>query len=253
MLGFVSNWFAQPANPIGVDFGTQSLKMAQVSVENGEPRLIAAARADVPSNVRNDPQARLSFFVQTVRDLLAQGNFRGRQAVLALPASSMHIQHLRLPRMDDEATRKALPWEARGKLPIDPSQALLRHLIAGEIYHEQDPRNEVILMAAARDTVNQFLDAANRARLTVIGMSVEPLAIVHCFGHIYRRKNDAEIISCFIDLGASATRAIIARGSQVMFARVIPVGGHHFDRATADAMKISLEDAQMLRARLSHV
>ncbi len=77
MFGFVSNWFTPPANPIGVDFGTESLKMAQVDVENGEPRLIAAARADVPANVRHDPQARLGFFVQTVRDLFGAGEFSG--------------------------------------------------------------------------------------------------------------------------------------------------------------------------------
>ncbi len=155
--------------------------------------------------------------------------------------------------MDEEATRKALPWEARGKLPIDPSQALLRHLVAGEIYHDQDPKNEIILMAAAREMVNQFLEAAGRAKLNVIGMSVEPLAIVHCFAHIYRRKSDADVVNCFVDLAASATRAIIARGSHVMFARVIGVGGEHFNRATAEAMKISQEDARLLRMRMSHL
>src|SRR4051794_33619715 len=123
MLSFVNKWFAVGANPIGVDFGTDTLKMAQVQIVGGEPRLVAAASADVPAHIRRDTQARLGFFVQTVRDLLAQGNFRGRQAILALPAASMHIQHLRLPRMDEQATKKALPWEARGKLPIDPAQA----------------------------------------------------------------------------------------------------------------------------------
>src|SRR5439155_21815446 len=112
------------------------------------------------------------------RDLRAQGNFRSRQAVLAMPASAMYIQHLRMAKLDDNETRKALPWEARGKLPIDPSQALMRHLIAGEVYQDQEPKNEVIVMAAAREFVNQLLASAAKARLDVIGMNVEPKAIV---------------------------------------------------------------------------
>src|SRR6185295_2432359 len=108
----------------------------------------AAACADVPTAVRNDPAQRWNFFVQNTRDLLAQGNFKGRQAVLALPAASMFIQHLRMAKLDEEATKKALPWEARGKLPIDPTHALLRHMVAGEIYQDQEPKNEIILMAA---------------------------------------------------------------------------------------------------------
>ncbi|HEY8666214.1 MAG TPA: pilus assembly protein PilM [Tepidisphaeraceae bacterium] len=252
MLSFVQNFFAQKANPIGVDFGSDSLRLAQVQYADKEFRLIAAASADVPSHIRHDPAARLNFFVETTRDLLAQGKFRGREAVLSLPASVMFIQHLRLPRMDDEALKKALPWEARGKLPIDPSHALIRHLVAGEIYQDQEPKSEVIVMAAAREWVNQYLALAAKARLDVVGMNVEPRVLVDCFTHIYRRKSDGEVTNCFVDIGCSASRAVISRGQQILFARSIPVGGDHFNRAVSQAMKSSFEDAKMLRIKLCH-
>ena len=230
MFGFLKT-LATNACPIGVDFGSDCLRMAQVQVADGEPRIIAAASADVPSHVRNDPAARASFFVETAKDLLAQGKFKGRQAVLALPAAQMFIQHLRVPKMDDEALKKALPWEARGKLPIDPTQAVLRHTVAGEIYHDSEPKDEVILMAAARDTVNALLSSAAKAKFDVVGMNVEPMAIVDCFGHVYRRKADQKSVSFFIDIGWKSTRAIIAEGSHILFARTIPVGGEHLNRA----------------------
>jgi Tfp pilus assembly PilM family ATPase len=162
----------------------------------------------------------------------------------------MYIQHLRIPKMDAEATRKALPWEARGKLPIDPSQALLRHTIAGEIYQDSEPKNEVILMAAARDVVNTMLASAARAKLDVIGMNVEPMAIVDCFAHIYRRKTDQSAVNCFVDIGFKSTRAIIAEGSRILFARTIPVGGEHLNRAVAEALGIGAEEAKLLRIKL---
>lgn len=250
MLGFVQNWFAPRANPIGVDFGSDCLRLAQVQFSGTEHRLIAAASADVPGHVRHDPAARLAFFVETTRDLLAQGSFRGRQAILSLPASLMYIQHLRVPRMDEDAIKKALPWEARGKLPIDPSHALLRHLVAGEVYHDTDPKLELIVMAAGRELVEQLLAAAAKARLDVVGMNVEPKAVIDCFSHVYRRKTDQDVTNCFIDIGCCATRAVIARGRQVLFARSIPIGGDHLNRATAAALKISFEEAKMLRIQL---
>ena len=48
MLGFVQSWFKPGANPIGVDFGSDCLRMAQVESQGGEYRLVAAASADVP-------------------------------------------------------------------------------------------------------------------------------------------------------------------------------------------------------------
>jgi len=250
MFGFLKTIVASNASPIGVDFGSDCLRMVQVSAADGEPRIIAAASADVPTHVRNDPTARASFFAETARDLLAQGKFKGRQVVLALPAAQMFIQHLRIPKMDEEALKKALPWEARGKIPIDPSHALLRHTVAGEIYQDSEPKNEVILMAAARETVNTMLAAAAKAKLDVIGMNVEPMAIVDCFNHIYRRKADQAAVNLFVDIGFKSSRAIIAEGSRILFARTIPIGGEHFNRAVAQALGIGAEEAKLLRIKL---
>jgi type IV pilus assembly protein PilM len=250
MFGFIKTIVAANANPIGVDFGSDCLRMVQLQIADGEPRIVAAASADVPAHLRNDPAARASFFAETARDLLVQGKFKGRQAILALPAAQMYIQHLRIPKMDEEAMKKALPWEARGKIPIDPSHALLRHTVAGEIYQDSEPKDEVILMAAARETVNSLLAAAAKAKLDVLGMNVEPMAIVDCFNHIYRRKVDQTSINLFVDIGFKSSRAIIAEGSKILFARSIPIGGEHLNRAVAQALGIGAEEAKLLRVKL---
>ncbi len=44
-----------------------------------------------------------------------------------------------------------------------------------------------------------------------------------------------------------------ARGSHILFARIIPIGGDDFSEAVASALKISLEDARILRIKLCHV
>lgn len=251
MLGFVNNWFAPKANPIGVDFGSDSLRLAQVQMVGNDYQLVAAASCDVPSHVRNEQSARLQFFVEATRDLLTQGGFQGRNAVLSLPASSMFIQHLRLAKMDDQETKKALMWEARGKLPIDPSQALLRHLIAGEVYHDQEPRNEVIVMASSREFVDQYLAAAAKTKLSIVGMNVEPKALVDCFSQVYRRKTDLDVTNFFVDIGSVGTRAVIARGRQILFARSIPIGGDHLARAVAQALAVGFEQAKLLRMQMA--
>ena len=253
MLNFVNNWFAAKANPIGIDFGTDAIRLAQVQWADGDFKLAAAATADVPSHVRNDPKARTQFFLESIRDLMAQGNFRGRQVVLSLPAASLHIQHLRLAKMDDAALKKAIPWESRGKFPMELGTALVRHMIAGEINSDTDPKLEVIVMAASKATVSEYLAAAAKARLDVVGMHVEPRVMVDCFSQVYRRKSDADTVNAFIDIGASGTRMVVSRGQQIFFARAIPIGGNHFTAAVASALKMNFEDAKLLRMRLANV
>jgi cell division ATPase FtsA len=81
-------------------------------------------------------------------------------------------------------------------------------------------------------------------------MNVEAKAVVDCFTHIYRRKTDADLTTCFVDMGSSGTRVMIAKSGQILFARSIPIGGEHFNRAVANGLKISLEDARVLRIKL---
>lgn len=248
MLGFVQNWFAPEASPIGVDFGTDSLRLAQVDpLGDGEFRLAAAASAQIPFHLRDDAAGRLKFFSDSIRPMLSAGHFRGRRAVLNLPASAMYIQQFRMARMNEEARLEAL------KLPFDPEKTLLRHLVAGPVDHASEQQDEVIVMAARRELVDQLLEAAAAAKLDVIGMNVEPKAIIDCFCHVYRRKSDSDVTNCFVDMGGSATRAVVARGSHILFARIIPIGGDDFSEAVASALKISLEDARVLRIKLCHV
>lgn len=251
MLGLVQNWFGPRCNPIGVDFGTDCLRLAQVQWVDDDWRLIAAASTDVPSICREDPTQRTTFFSEMTRELLVHGGFRGRSVVLGLPAASMYIQHLRMTKMDEQDLKKALPWEARGKLPIDPSKAMLRHMVAGDIYADQELRHEVIVMAAKNETVDQMLTAAKKARLDVVGMNVEAMAVLDCFTQVYRRTADEQITNFFVDIGSSGTRVYLAQGRKILFARVIPIGGDQLTTVVADALKIPFHEAQAIRAKLS--
>jgi len=249
MLSFVQGWLTPGANPIGVDFGTGSLRLAQVGLAGNEFRLVAAASAEVPPQLRDDATARLGFLTQTLRDLLTQSNFHGRRAILSLPASSMHIQHARLPHLDEPSLSRALPAAVRGRLPIEPEDALLRHIVAGQVEINGQLRDEVIIIAARRKLVDELLHAAAKARLDVIAMNVEPKAIVDCFSHVYRRKTDAESTGCYIDIGSAATRVVIARGGHILFARILRIAGDGLNGAVAAALGTNLEDARVLRIK----
>ncbi len=249
MLGITKKLFAAQPAPIGIDFGTEHLRAAQVVVVDGMPRLLAAASARLPAEIRNNQPARFEFFRDALKPLLASAPFKGRRVVLSLPAANMHIQHMRLAKTDEATLKKSLPWETRGKLPIDPTQALLRHVVAGDVFADQTPQSEVIVMAASRQFVEQSLSLATQCKLDVCGMETEPTAVVGCFEQFRRRQADQTAILCFLDVGSTATRVVIAVGGNICFARSIPIGGEQLNRAAADAWGCSAEEARDRRRR----
>ncbi len=251
MFGFVKTLFAARPGPIGIDLGTDTIRLAQCTQDGNDWQLSAAACTDVPAGVRDTAESLTSFTIEALRELLAQAKFKGREAILCVPSSELIIQHIRMPRLDDSETKKTLPWELNGKLPLDPQHAVLRHLIAGELQVNNEPKNEVVVMATPKSVVSHLLQIASKAKLDVIGMNVEPKSIVDCFSHVYRRKSDADLTSCYIDIGARTTRVTIARGSHIIFARAISIGGDTFSQAVAASMGIGFEQAKLLRIKLA--
>lgn len=246
-MGFLGNFLKSSASPIGVDLGNANIKLAQVSQEDGKTTLIAAASEPVPVEVRNDPKARIDHFLAVVPKLLSRGEFKGKKVVLGLPASFMHYHRLRLPQLDDAAIKQAIGFECADKLPFHPSRALIRHLIAGDVYEENEPKHEVIVMAAKRELTDRFLDAAGKAKLEIAGVNPEPIAIGNCFA----AHDHSTSATAYVDIGSAGTRIYIASGRQIQFARSVAIGAEHFDHAIALALRTNLEDARRLRQRAS--
>ena len=105
-------------------------------------------------------------------------------------------------------------------------------------------------MAADMRWVKRYIAAAQDGRLNVVAMNVQPLALLDCFAHIHRRKSELESTRFYIDLGSCGTRAIIARGTRLLFARNIPIGGDHLTRSVAESLGIGFHDARTLRVKL---
>jgi type IV pilus assembly protein PilM len=244
----VLSWFAGRVSPIAVDIGTDTLKLLQVEPKDNTHRLVAAAAETIPEELRAKSADRDAFVADTLKKLLADG-FKGRQVVTCLPSSHMAVQHIRVGKMSTDELAKALPFEAAGKLPFDPHRAVLRHTVAGEVYQHQEAKQEIILMAAPRDAVDRHLALLSKAKLEVVGIHVEPTALIECFAHLSRRKGDENISTLYVDMGAAATHVVIAHGKNLAFAKHIPVGGDTFNRKVAEAFKLDLPAARDLRLR----
>jgi Tfp pilus assembly PilM family ATPase len=131
---------------------------------------------------------------------------------------------------------------------------MIRHLIAGEVFEDNQSKNEVIVMAARRELVEQYLAAAARAGLEVVSVCPEPLAIAASLASVPScgESADPPKAQAFIDIGGSGTRVYIAQGNKIQFARAVSIGSEQFDTTIATQLRIPLAQARQLRLQLSN-
>ena len=178
--------------PIGIDLGSSAVKLAQLRLLEGNYELLAAATEEIPLECRIDQEQRLAFITDAIRRMLKPKTFMGKQCILSLPAEATVVQHVKMPRLKSDQVADAIRFELQGKLPYSVDDAIIRHVVAGDIPGDSDAKQEMIAFTVPRQTVDAYLTMSRRAKIDVVGINVESCAIVECFGRLFRRTSDAE-------------------------------------------------------------
>lgn len=236
--------------PIGIDIGSTSIKAAQLRQVDGGFELLAAGAQEIPAAFRSGRDKRMSVLPEMIRDVIHSDDFHGSQCILSLPAEDTFVQHVKLPRVKTDDLSRIVQAELRGKLPYSVEEAEVRHLVVADVPGEPEPKQEVIAIAAPSEVLKAYLAMSRRAKLDVVGINIEPCAIVECFARLFRRSSDGERTLLFIDLGAESTQVVFAHGSRIVFARNLQTGGSMLDRAVAEGLQMSVEEAHALRINL---
>ena len=234
------------ALPIGIDLGNSSIKLAQLKPEQETLDLVAAAAFDVPVQNRTDLTSHLQFAEQAIRDAMRTAPFHGKKCIVCLPDPQTFLQHIRVPRLDPWAMTKAVRTELTGKLPYSVDDAVIRHIVAGNVFGDPDNKQEVIVVAAHRGTLESYLAMVTRCKLEIVGLNIGSCAIVECFSRLFR-PGDMNNAVLYIDLGASSTHVVVAHGNKMVFARNLAQSEMHVDLSVATGMGITPDQAHALR------
>jgi Tfp pilus assembly PilM family ATPase len=92
-----------------------------------------------------------------------------------------------------------------------------------------------VVLAIARDDVMRHVDLFKRCRFDLMGVQPDQIPMLHAFHHLHRRSEDRSISTMYVDAGWGAVKVAVARGTDLVFARIIQIGGRQFDEISAAA------------------
>ncbi|MCP4376759.1 MAG: pilus assembly protein PilM [bacterium] len=235
--------------PIALDIGTDSIKMLQLNESNGGLVARACGQWQFPATI-GDPDQRKEMIVEAVREMLRRGDFKGRRCVSSLSGGDVDVKNVRLKGAPGQELEKALQWEAQGRFAFDVAPDRLKYLNAGQVRSGTETSNEIIMLAASEKSIEDHLAMLGAMGLEPEHLYPEPIAVFRMAQRSLRRQADQDTVSVILDLGVTATRVIVARGRNIVFIKVIDIGGREFDEAVAAQLNLDLSDAVELRARV---
>lgn len=234
------------AGPIGVDIGSRSVKLVQLSSDR--TRLQDVARWDFPAAADDEKDgSRQQQLVDAIGRAREGRNFRGREAVVCLTDEQLFLQNLRLPKSTTVPLENQIKTEIASRLPFPLDESEVRHVQTADVRQGDQVLKEVLVLAAQQSAIEQVLGTVEAAGLRPLALDVEPAALARSYASQFRRDEDQQQRSLLVQVGFARTVVVIAQHDQLMFVKYIDVGGKDFDQAVAGHLGISLLDAAALR------
>jgi type IV pilus assembly protein PilM len=250
MKGVVLKRFrSQPAPAIGLDVGSESVKLLQLIATPEGLKVSAAVRKTLPDNVKGDPDRRVDFAARVVREALRERAFVGRTVAAALPKELVHYKTHRLPPMAPDDVAAASRIDARELFRFDPASTEVQVLDAGEISPETkgDGRREVILVAAGKPHVDEFVLALQRAGARLNSLDVDPCAGWRAALHASPLVETGSRL--LLDIGAFHSRLMIGTQHSLRVVKSVDVGADQLRNAISRRLGMPPAEVEQLRRR----
>lgn len=237
-------------SPVGIDLGSKRLKLLQLQRAGESWRVLAAAAADLPEDLPAHGPQRTARLSELLSKLLASASFSGRRCVSALPAPSVLLRNLRLPPMPPPDLAAAVQWEASERLGLKPDQYSIQFVNAGEVRQGEESRQEVLLLAAKHDTIDQHMAVLTRSRLDPVGIDVCASGNAAALARLQPLSPEAPVIAV-LDVGHSVSKILISRGERLLFHKQVELAGQHMNKAVQERLGLKPEEAIELRRKLA--
>lgn len=234
---------------VAIDFGSQALKLLQIS--SSEPaQLVAAACVQTPPELLLDAARRFEFQCEQLPSVLRNGGFKAKRGVCAIPTSQIFCKHMQVQPEEGQSVASATHSAAANQLGCEPDMLACRSVVVeGAVV--TPGKHEVIALATAQSLVDRLMQALRQSKLEPVGLQSEFQALLSGFRPVNRRTQDTEITSLYIDIGAGATKIVIGHGVKLAFAKGIAIGGRFLDQVVCQQARCSLAEARALRLGLT--
>ena len=238
--------FGSPKKDIvGVDIGSNSVKLVQLRESKGVYHLVSLGIAPLPSEAIVDGAIMDSSTVVEVIDNLVQSQkFKSKSVSTSISGHSVIIRKIQLPIMTEEEMEASIQWEAEQYIPFEISEVNIDFQILGPDPNDPSQMN-VILVAAKKDFVNDYVAVFNECGLTPIVMDIDCFAMENAFEANYKSAED-EVVA-LVNMGGSAMNVNVLKDGASVFTRDITVGGNMFNEELQKRLGLSDEDAENVK------
>jgi len=230
---------------IGLDIGSQQVKIVQLRESKGSYRLEKlAVIALQPELIVEGSILDATRVVEIIRELITSSDIKTKDVTLSVSGhSSVIIKRVALPQMSEDELEESIRFEAEQYIPFDIEDVNLDFQILGPA--EEDNMMDVLIVAVKKDKINEYVSVVKEAGLNPVIVDVDAFALENMYELNYEVKENENV--ALVNIGASMININILKGGTSVFTRDSSVGGNLLTEALQKEFTISYANAEKLK------
>lgn len=245
---------------LGLDIGASTIKMALMSAG----QIIKFETEDLPDNLVRDGRILSSeALAQFLEETLKKHSLRVKKCAVVLPPETALARRVSVPYMTVDQLMVNLPYEFHDYIQKEKDQFFYDYAVVGEVFDDEGEGKKLDLLAAAvkKSIIYDYRVMLGKAGLKLVTALPDCFTYRNLIMNYEKKAPDHPSEYGIVDLGHSAIRLHIYRGSVYETTRIIEFGGISLDTLIADHLDVdqhvaagykiaNFENAQELEAAM---
>lgn len=232
---------------LGVDIGSQTIKLAEVKLQGGKPSITALGMAMTPEGAVDhigiqDPDGVGNVLKQLCA---ATGATVGDVVVSIAGQGSVLVRTLEVQTMSDSELKQHMDWEITRNIPFAES-TVVSDFKAFPPEGGNAQNMDVVMAISPQSAIDNLIGLVKKVGKKPAAIDVAPLGIARALATNYENDYPGKSV-CVVDIGHKSTSINVYKDGKLMMPRQVPIGGEMMTRAVADGMGVSFDEATRLK------
>lgn len=229
---------------VGLDIGSHAVKVCQLKRSSNGYTIVTLGSTTLPEGAvddgtLNDPEV----VSKAIAELFNNLKIKNRTVGISISGYSVIVKKVNLAVMAEAELEVHIMAEAEQYIPFDIEDVYLDFHDLKTNSKEASGRTDVMLVAAKKEIVNDYLEMLQSINLNPVIVDVDGFALENCYEYNYQKKENVALV----DIGATKMNInILSQGISVV-ARDIIVGSRQLTEQIMNAFDIDFDEAEAIK------
>lgn len=242
--------FEKSASRIGLDIEQTLLAGVQIRGARHAQVLTHAALQTLPEGlVAEGEVVDVGGLASQLKSFWKRAGFRQRRVLLGIANQKIVVRAMEFPVIDEKELRAAIEFQAQEAIPIPVEEAVLDYQVMSTYTAEDGtPRQRLLLVAAQKDMIHQFVEVVRKANLQVEGIDLQAFALARALMEEpdLGEEGPAPGAVAMVNIGSGITNLVVVQNAIPQFTRVISLGSEAMIESLATDCGVDTEEAWRL-------